>query len=55
MQQVTDAGFTYAAKTGSYNHNEIVVAVDLGAEADNNGELSLKAGSMNHNEIVIAG
>ncbi|MET8861132.1 hypothetical protein [Streptomyces sp. NPDC004579] len=35
-------------KTGSYNHNEIVVTVDL----DESPEQGFAAGSMNHNEIV---
>ncbi|MET8102344.1 hypothetical protein ABZV29_38865 [Streptomyces sp. NPDC005236] len=55
MQNVTEAGITYAAKTGSMNHNEIVVAVDLVAEVADRAETSLRTGSMNHNEIVIAG
>ncbi|MFE4698756.1 hypothetical protein ACFRIC_16985 [Streptomyces sp. NPDC056738] len=40
-------------RTGSYNHNEIVVSVDL--DGAGSPEQGFAAGSMNHNEIVVDG
>ncbi|MGW3916874.1 hypothetical protein ACWEBX_36040 [Streptomyces sp. NPDC005070] len=45
MQNMTEAGFMYAARTGSYNHNEIVVPVGVDTEVDEGIELGL-TGSM---------
>jgi hypothetical protein len=56
MKVVTEVAILWANKTGSYNHNEIVVPVDLDAEVDESVELGFVEGALstNHNEIVIA-
>ncbi|MEU3616310.1 hypothetical protein ACIA6D_30495 [Streptomyces cacaoi] len=62
MKDVAEVGTIWASRTGSYNHNEIVVPVDLDAEVDEGaGTGAVEAGLYprwgwsNHNEIVIAG
>ncbi|WP_037626278.1 hypothetical protein [Streptomyces aureus] len=48
MTGIAEAGIVHATKTGSYNHNEIVVTGDLDVADE-----GFAAGSMNHNEIVV--
>ncbi|MCX5269415.1 hypothetical protein [Streptomyces sp. NBC_00199] len=56
MKDVAEAGMIWASRTGSYNHNEIVVPIDLDAEVDESVEPGFVSGALttNHNEIVIA-
>ncbi|MFF2126751.1 hypothetical protein ACFVW1_15385 [Streptomyces olivochromogenes] len=56
MKVATEVGILWANKTGSYNHNEIVVPVDLDAEVDENIELGFVEGALttNHSEIVVS-
>ncbi|MFF0598770.1 hypothetical protein [Streptomyces antibioticus] len=51
MPDIAEAGIVLAEKTGSYNHNEIVVTAGL--DGDEGSEPGFAAGSMNHNEIVV--
>ncbi|MFI5825432.1 hypothetical protein ACIA8I_41255 [Streptomyces rishiriensis] len=57
MKDVAEAKMIWASRTGSYNHNEIVVPIDLDAEVDGSLEPGFVAGPLttNHNEIVISG
>ncbi|MFF2130883.1 hypothetical protein ACFVW1_37095 [Streptomyces olivochromogenes] len=57
MEDVAEVGIIWASKTGSYNHNEIVVSVDLDAEVDESVELGFitRTRSTNHTEIVTVG
>lgn len=65
MKDVAEVGIIWASRTGSYNHNEIVVPVDLDTEVDESIELGFDptdttfavagVGWSNHNEIVIVG
>ncbi|MFD9434194.1 hypothetical protein [Streptomyces sp. NPDC060002] len=54
MKVVAEVGILWASRTGSYNHNEIVVPVDLDAEVDESVESDFVVGilSSNHNEIA---
>ncbi|MFD9284110.1 hypothetical protein ACFWD7_43910 [Streptomyces mirabilis] len=59
MKDVAEVGIICASRTGSYNHNEIVVPVDLDTEVDKTtapvSVFTLGGDSWsNHNEIVIA-
>ncbi|MGV9707519.1 hypothetical protein [Streptomyces sp. NPDC003483] len=65
MTDIAEAGIVLAEKTGSFNHNEIVVTAGLDSDEGsepgfaagsmNHNEIVMNAGSMNHNEIVIVG
>ncbi|MEU9139525.1 hypothetical protein AB0D33_26815 [Streptomyces sp. NPDC048404] len=55
MKDVAEFGIIRASKTGSYNHNEIVVPVDLDTEVAPVPVSAVGGDSWsNHNEIVIA-
>ncbi|MER5908116.1 hypothetical protein ABT150_50315 [Streptomyces mirabilis] len=65
MKDVAEVGIIWASRTGSYNHNEIVVPVGLDTEADESIELGFDPTDTtfavggdswsNHNEMVIVG
>lgn len=64
MKDVAEVGIIWASRTGSYNHNEIVVPVDLDARVNASDELGFVpadttfavsgVGWSNHNEILIS-
>ncbi|MCX4768115.1 hypothetical protein OG562_45850 [Streptomyces sp. NBC_01275] len=46
MKDVAEIGIIWANKTGSYNHSEIIVPVDLDADVDESIELGFVSGDL---------
>ncbi|MFI1510450.1 hypothetical protein [Streptomyces sp. NPDC020597] len=46
MKDIAEAGIVWASKTGSYNHNEIIVPVGLDADAAESIELGFASGDL---------
>ncbi|WP_340373729.1 hypothetical protein U5640_44120 [Streptomyces sp. SS7] len=46
MKDVAEAGIIWASKTGSYNHNEITLPVDVDADVDESIELGFASGNL---------
>ncbi|MER6959086.1 hypothetical protein [Streptomyces sp. NPDC000618] len=57
MKDIAEIGIIWASRTGSTNHDEIVVPVDLDAEVGRKRRAGLRRRFLthNHDEIVIVG